>query len=182
MVQLSWRGWGKHPKTSVMIANVPTEIWIVHLPNTSCVITTPNSWESEVRTCKKAVEAYFKVLPWLSFAWSDWRKERKISARVWWQFSLQSECYSLNKNMKGQRRYEGCHVDVSTNSITMANAIISHQWTGISATVWSAKAMSHTVTNARMTTVSNNKTKQTPWSLVRERTIPTERPPLVDEI
>jgi hypothetical protein len=24
--------------------------------------------------------------------------------------------------------------------------------------------------------------KQTPWSLVRERTIPTERPPLVDEI
>jgi hypothetical protein len=27
-----------------------------------------------------------------------------------------------------------------------------------------------------------NKTKQTPWPLVRERTIPTERPPLVDEI
>jgi hypothetical protein len=26
------------------------------------------------------------------------------------------------------------------------------------------------------------KTKQTPWSLVRERTIPTDRPPLVDEI
>jgi hypothetical protein len=26
------------------------------------------------------------------------------------------------------------------------------------------------------------KTKQTPWPLVRERTIPTERPPLVDEI
>jgi hypothetical protein len=25
-------------------------------------------------------------------------------------------------------------------------------------------------------------TKQTPWPLVRERTIPTERPPLVDEI
>jgi hypothetical protein len=24
--------------------------------------------------------------------------------------------------------------------------------------------------------------KQTPWTLVRERTIPTERPPLVDEI
>jgi hypothetical protein len=24
--------------------------------------------------------------------------------------------------------------------------------------------------------------KQTPWLLVRERTIPTERPPLVDEI
>jgi hypothetical protein len=24
--------------------------------------------------------------------------------------------------------------------------------------------------------------KQTPWPLVRERTIPTERPPLVDEI
>jgi hypothetical protein len=27
-----------------------------------------------------------------------------------------------------------------------------------------------------------NKTKQTPWPLVRERTIPTERPPLVDEM
>jgi hypothetical protein len=27
-----------------------------------------------------------------------------------------------------------------------------------------------------------NKTKQTPWPLVRERTIPTDRPPLVDEI
>jgi hypothetical protein len=26
------------------------------------------------------------------------------------------------------------------------------------------------------------KTKQTPWPLVRERTIPTEQPPLVDEI
>jgi hypothetical protein len=27
-----------------------------------------------------------------------------------------------------------------------------------------------------------HKKKQTPWPLVRERTIPTERPPLVDEI
>jgi hypothetical protein len=27
-----------------------------------------------------------------------------------------------------------------------------------------------------------NKQKQTPWPLVRERTIPTDRPPLVDEI
>jgi hypothetical protein len=26
------------------------------------------------------------------------------------------------------------------------------------------------------------KNKQTPWPLVRERTIPTDRPPLVDEI
>jgi hypothetical protein len=26
------------------------------------------------------------------------------------------------------------------------------------------------------------KTKQTPWPLVRERTIPTDRPPLVDEM
>jgi hypothetical protein len=26
------------------------------------------------------------------------------------------------------------------------------------------------------------KQKQTPWPLVRERTIPTDRPPLVDEI
>jgi hypothetical protein len=26
------------------------------------------------------------------------------------------------------------------------------------------------------------KTKQTPWPLVRERIIPTERPPLIDEI
>jgi hypothetical protein len=29
---------------------------------------------------------------------------------------------------------------------------------------------------------SQNKQKQTPWPLVRERTIPIERPPLVDEI
>jgi hypothetical protein len=29
---------------------------------------------------------------------------------------------------------------------------------------------------------NKNKQKQTPWPLVRERTIPTERPPLVDEI
>jgi hypothetical protein len=30
--------------------------------------------------------------------------------------------------------------------------------------------------------LSKQKNKQTPWPLVRERTIPTERPPLVDEI
>jgi hypothetical protein len=29
---------------------------------------------------------------------------------------------------------------------------------------------------------TKTKQKQTPWPLVRERTIPTERPPLVDEI
>jgi hypothetical protein len=29
---------------------------------------------------------------------------------------------------------------------------------------------------------ATNKTKQTPWPLVRKRTIPTERPPLVSEI
>jgi hypothetical protein len=28
----------------------------------------------------------------------------------------------------------------------------------------------------------NNKQKQIPWSLVRERTIPTESPPLVGEV
>jgi hypothetical protein len=28
----------------------------------------------------------------------------------------------------------------------------------------------------------NQPNKQTPWPLVRERTIPTDRPPLVDEI
>jgi hypothetical protein len=28
----------------------------------------------------------------------------------------------------------------------------------------------------------NNTKKETPWPLVRERTIPTERQPLVDEI
>jgi hypothetical protein len=32
------------------------------------------------------------------------------------------------------------------------------------------------------TVTSIKQTKQTPWPLVRERTIPTERPPLVDEI
>jgi hypothetical protein len=30
--------------------------------------------------------------------------------------------------------------------------------------------------------VIGTKNNQTPWPLVRERTIPTERPPLVDEI
>jgi hypothetical protein len=30
--------------------------------------------------------------------------------------------------------------------------------------------------------LNKQKQKQTPWPLVRERTIPTERPPLVDEI
>jgi hypothetical protein len=30
--------------------------------------------------------------------------------------------------------------------------------------------------------IGNKQTKQTPWPLVRERTIPTDRPPLVDEI
>jgi hypothetical protein len=29
---------------------------------------------------------------------------------------------------------------------------------------------------------NQEKQKQTPWPLVRERTIPTDRPPLVDEI
>jgi hypothetical protein len=32
------------------------------------------------------------------------------------------------------------------------------------------------------TFTKQKKKKQTPWPLVRERTIPTERPPLVDEI
>jgi hypothetical protein len=31
-------------------------------------------------------------------------------------------------------------------------------------------------------TFTDKKNKQTPWPLVRERTIPTDRPPLVDEI
>jgi hypothetical protein len=30
--------------------------------------------------------------------------------------------------------------------------------------------------------VTKHKQKQTPWPLVRERTIPTDRPPLIDEI
>jgi hypothetical protein len=30
--------------------------------------------------------------------------------------------------------------------------------------------------------INTHTQKQTPWPLVRERTIPTERPPLVDEI
>jgi hypothetical protein len=31
-------------------------------------------------------------------------------------------------------------------------------------------------------TLTDKKKKQSPWHLVRKRTIPTERPPLVDEI
>jgi hypothetical protein len=30
--------------------------------------------------------------------------------------------------------------------------------------------------------IKQKKNKQTPWPLVRERTIPTDRPPLFDEI
>jgi hypothetical protein len=41
--------------------------------------------------------------------------------------------------------------------------------------------ISHTHTLTRNKS-SYKKNKQTPWPLVRERTIPTERPPLVDEI
>jgi hypothetical protein len=37
-------------------------------------------------------------------------------------------------------------------------------------------SLTHTHTDKK------NKQKRTPWPLVRERTIPTERPPLVDEI
>jgi hypothetical protein len=37
-----------------------------------------------------------------------------------------------------------------------------------------------TVTSNQITLRRN--TKQTPWPLVRKRTIPTDRPPLVDEI
>jgi hypothetical protein len=36
--------------------------------------------------------------------------------------------------------------------------------------------------DARGRGLLQTKQKQTPWPLVRERTIPTERPPLVDEI
>jgi hypothetical protein len=34
----------------------------------------------------------------------------------------------------------------------------------------------------KLKALTNKQTKQTPWPLVRERTIPTDRPPLVDEI
>jgi hypothetical protein len=37
---------------------------------------------------------------------------------------------------------------------------------------------SPTITNL----INKQTNKQTPWPLVRERTIPTDRPPLVDEI
>jgi hypothetical protein len=35
---------------------------------------------------------------------------------------------------------------------------------------------------SQLTTTTKKQNKQTPWPLVRERTIPTDRPPLVDEI
>jgi hypothetical protein len=38
------------------------------------------------------------------------------------------------------------------------------------------------VKNGRKATTNKQTNKQTLWPLVRERTIPTERPPLVDEI
>jgi hypothetical protein len=36
--------------------------------------------------------------------------------------------------------------------------------------------------NVQSEVCCRHKTKETPWPLVRKRTIPTERPPLVDEI
>jgi hypothetical protein len=44
-----------------------------------------------------------------------------------------------------------------------------------------ASNMQHIIINA-FTYIYNKTNKQTPWPLVRERTIPTERPPLVNEI
>jgi hypothetical protein len=41
---------------------------------------------------------------------------------------------------------------------------------------------SHGVTSQKMAFFSKHQTKLTPWPLVRKRTIPTERPPLVGEI
>jgi hypothetical protein len=41
--------------------------------------------------------------------------------------------------------------------------------------------ISHTATEVHKKNEQTNK-KKTPWPLVRERTIPTDRPPLVDEI
>jgi hypothetical protein len=38
------------------------------------------------------------------------------------------------------------------------------------------------VTSGKQSLTNRQTNKQTPWPLVRERTIPTERPPLVDEI
>jgi hypothetical protein len=44
------------------------------------------------------------------------------------------------------------------------------------------KVMSLYASQHRHTTGDGNFLKQTPWPLVRKRTIPTDRPPLVDEI
>jgi hypothetical protein len=38
------------------------------------------------------------------------------------------------------------------------------------------------MTNIGELGTTKNKQTKTPWPLVRERTVPTERPPLVDEI
>jgi hypothetical protein len=40
----------------------------------------------------------------------------------------------------------------------------------------------HTLRQCMETHTKQKQTKQTPWPLVRERTIPTDRPPLVNEI
>jgi hypothetical protein len=42
--------------------------------------------------------------------------------------------------------------------------------------------LKHVPGSRKVSEVIKKKNKQTPWPLVRERTIPTERPPLVDEI
>jgi hypothetical protein len=46
----------------------------------------------------------------------------------------------------------------------------------------SSSAQLHSVSIVTLYRSVTHKQKQTPWPLVRERTIPTDRPPLVDEI
>jgi hypothetical protein len=55
------------------------------------------------------------------------------------------------------------------------------QWYGVQALVHFSTFTARLVL-INKTNKQNKQTKQTPWPLVRERTIPTERPPLVDEM
>jgi hypothetical protein len=70
---------------------------------------------------------------------------------------------------------------LSSVSILLAACRISSSLSSTVNTLWSSKLLMWRYLEI-MSQIYIQTKKQTPWPLVRERTIPTERPPLVDEI
>jgi hypothetical protein len=74
-------------------------------------------------------------------------------------------------------------------AVTMKNAVVTSQKTAFFKDVSDVRGDRKGtkclggITGSVFSETANKQTnKQTPWPLVRERTIPTDRPPLVDEI